>query len=196
MLKFAYLFLFIWNNNNSMRIFELTIKASIMKAFRYNTENRTDRKYNTTGEEKNPNAVKFYASNMTYADGYKYIYSEDGEVIYECSLEVVEVDTTNLFDMASNFKTLSTYNKYIASEIGSQMIDYTRFMNDAKKASERKMWVNQIEQLKVRELELIENLTSLEFQPLSDYNIQNDLIAELKSKGFIGYTTVNEIAIF
>ena len=167
-----------------------------MKAFRYNSENRSDRKYNTCGMEKNPNAVKFYASNMDYANNYKFIYNEDGEAISECSLEVVEIEGVNLFDMSNNFKSLSTYNNYIASEIGAQMRDYTLFMNNAKKASERKMWANQIEQLKNREQELISNLISNEFQTLSDFERQNELVAELKALGFNGYATNNEIAIF
>jgi|GEM_PF-1782175 len=168
----------------------------IMKAFRYNSENRADRKYNNCGMEKNPNAVKFYASNMAYADNYKFIYNEDGEVVAECALEVVEIENVNLFDMASDFKTLSTYNNYIASEIGTQMRDYTRFMNNAKKASERKMWAKNIDDLKNREQELISNLFYNEFQPLSDFTRQNELVAELKALGFDGYTTNNEIAIF
>lgn len=167
-----------------------------MKAFRYNSENRADRRYNTCGMEKNPNAVKFYASNMNYANNYKFIYNEDGEVVAECSLEVVDIEGVNLFDMANNFKSLSTYNNYIASEIGAQFRDYTRFMNNAKKTSERKMWANQIEQLKNRENELISNLISNEFQTLSDFDRQNELVAELKTLGFDGYTTNNEIAIF
>jgi len=167
-----------------------------MKAFRYNSENRADRKYNNCGMEKNPNAVKFYASNMAYADNYKFIYNEDGEVVAECKLEVIEIENVNLFDMANNFKSLSTYKNYIAAEIGAQMRDYTRFMNNAKKASERKMWANQIEQLKNREEELISNLFCNEFQPLSDFERQNELVAELKALGFNGYTTNNEIAIF
>lgn len=167
-----------------------------MKAFRYNSENRAARKYNNCGMEKNPNAVKFYALNMDYANNYKFIYNEDGEVIAECSLEVVEIKNVNLFDMANNFKSLSTYNNYIASEIGAQMRDYTRFMNNAKKASERKMWANQIEQLKNRENELFSNLISNEFQQLSDFARQNELVAELKTLGFDGYTTNNEMAIF
>lgn len=167
-----------------------------MKAYRYNSENRSDRKFNNCGKEKNPNAVKFYASNMEYANNYKFIYNEDGDVVSECTLEVVEIENVNLFDMANNFKSLATYNNYIASEIGAQFRDYTRFMNNAKKASERKMWANQIEQLKNRENELISNLISNEFQPLSDFDRQNELVAELKALGFDGYTTHNEIAIF
>ena len=38
------------------------------------------------------------------------------------------------------------------------MRDYTRFMNNAKKASERKMWAKNIDNLKNREQELISNL--------------------------------------
>ena len=97
----------------------------------------------------------------------KIIYSEDGVVVYECSLEAVELENVSLFDMANNFKSLSTYNKYIASVIGAQMRDYTRFMNNAKKASERKMWAKHIDDLKNREQELISNLFCNEFQPLS-----------------------------
>jgi hypothetical protein len=167
-----------------------------MRAFRYNSEKREDRKFNTCGREKNPNAVKFYASNMGYANNYKFIFDEDGEVVTECSLEVVEIENAKLFDMAQNFKSLATYNNYIASEIGAQMRDYSRFMNEAKKANVRKMWAKQIEALKTREQELISNLFYNEFQPLSDFERQNELVAELKSLGFEGYNTKNEIAIF
>ena len=125
---------------------------------------------------------------MDYANNYKFIYNEDGDVVSECTLEVVEIENVNLFDMANNFKSLSTYNNYIASEIGAQMRDYTRFMNNAKKASERKMWAKQIDDLKNREKELISNLFYNEFQ--------NELVAELKALGFDGYKTNNEIAIF
>ena len=167
-----------------------------MKGYRYNSEKREDRKFNTCGKEKNPNNIKFYASNLKYAENYKLIYNEDGEVVYECSLEVVDIENVNLFDMANNFKSLSTYNNYIASEIDAQMRDYTRFMNNSKKASDRKMWAKQIDDLKNREQELISNLFCNEFQPLSDFERQNELVSELKSLGFDGYTTKNEIAIF
>lgn len=167
-----------------------------MKAYRYNSQKREDRKFNTCGREKNPNALKFYATNMTYADKYKFVYNEDGDVVYECQLEVVEVENVNLFDMANNFKTLATYNNYIALQIGQQMRDYTRFMNNATKAKDRKMWANQIEALKVREQEIVSALFYKEFQQLSDFEIQNELLAELKSLGFEGYKTKNEIAIF
>ena len=110
-----------------------------MKAFRYNSEKRSDRQFNTTGIEKNPNAIKYYATNLEYANNYKYIYGVDGEVIYECTLEVVNIENVNLFDMANEFKSLNTYNEYIAQKIGIQMRDYTRYLNNAKKASERKM---------------------------------------------------------
>ena len=167
-----------------------------MKTYRYNSENRSDRKFNNCGKEKNPKSVKFYASNMDYANKYKFIYNEDGEVVAECTLEVVEIENSNLFDMANNFKSLNTYNNYIASEIGAQLRDYTHFMYNAKKASDRKMWAKQIDALKNREQELILNLFCNEFQPLSDFERQNELVDELKALGFDGYTTYNEIAIF
>ena len=166
-----------------------------MKAFRYNSKKRSDRQFNTTGIEKNPNAIKYYATNLEYANNYKYIYGVDGEVIYECTLEVVNIENVNLFDMANEFKSLNTYNEYIAQKIGIQMRDYTRYLNNANKASERKMWQEQIEELKVREIQLISTLINTEFQSLSDYDLQNSLVAELKSKGFDGYYTKNEIAI-
>jgi len=160
-----------------------------MKAFRYNVENRNQRVFNQTGIEKNPNAIKFYATNMAYAEKY----NEEG---LECTLEVSEVSTDNLFDMPNNFKSLDTYNTYIANKIGTQLRDYTRFMNESKKLKERKMWERQIEDLKNRENELISILEMTEFQSLSDFELQNDLVSELKSKGFNGYITKNEIAIF
>ena len=167
-----------------------------MKGYRYNSENRSDRKFNNCGKEKNPKAVKFYASNIDYANNYKFIYNEDGDVVSECTLEVVEIENVSLFDMANNFKSLATYNNYIASEIGAQLRDYTHFMNNAKKASDRKMWAKQIDALKNREQELILNLFCNEFQTLSDFEKQNELVDELKALGFDGYTTNNEIAIF
>jgi hypothetical protein len=167
-----------------------------MNAYRYNSKNRSDRKFNNCENEKNPNAVRFYATNMNYADNYKFIYNEDGEVVYECDLEVAEIATDKLFDMANNFATLSTYKAFIGSQIGAQLRDYTEFMNNAKKASERKMWANQIAELSNRENELILGLIANEFQDLSDFEMQNLLVAELKSLGYNGYITKNEIALF
>lgn len=166
-----------------------------MEAYRYNAKKREDRQFNNCGKEKNPLNVKFYATNMDYAKKYEVIYNEEGEEMYKCSLEVVNVNA-NLFNMAENFKSLQSYNSYIAKEIGTQMRDYTRFMNNAKKASERKMWASQIEGLKNREIELISNLFANEFQTLSDFENQIELVSELKSLGFEGYITNNEIALF
>jgi hypothetical protein len=140
--------------------------------------------------------VNFYASNMAYAENYKFISNEDGEVISECALEVKEVENVTLFDMEANFKTLTSFDAYIAGLIGIQMRDYTRFFNNAKKASDRKMWAKQIDELKNREVELIAGLFSNEFQSLSDFDNQFLLVVELKSKGFDGYFTKNEIALF
>ena len=167
-----------------------------MKAYRYNTKNRTDRKFNNIGFEKNPNAVKFYARSMQYADNYKYVYTEDGDIDYECELEIVTVPTVRLFDMNEAARTLSTYKNYVAKQVGRQFIDYTRFMNESKTARERKMWAAKLEELKGRENELWVALVNLEFQQLSDGEIQNELIAELKANGYEGYITRNEIAIF
>ena len=167
-----------------------------MKAYRYNSEKRSDRKYNNCGVEKNPQKVLFLAKKMEYAEKYKYIYDEAGTITQECTLEVVEVaDDAKLFDMCAYFKELSTFNNYIAAEIGTQMRDYTRFMNEAKNDGERKMWVKAIDDLKKREDELISTLKANEFQQLSDFSRQNELVDELKKMGFEGYFTKNEIAI-
>jgi hypothetical protein len=165
-----------------------------MQAYRYNSD-RSHRKYNNCGMEKNPNAVKFYASNMAYADNYKFIYSDAGEVVAECSLEVVEIEGVNLFDMSTGFQQLSTYRNYIESEIGAQRRDYTASLAKAKKAKERKMWEKNLSDLQNRESELVVILRNNEFQTLSDFERQNELVAELKALGFDGYITTNEIAV-
>jgi hypothetical protein len=167
-----------------------------MKAYRYNTINRSDRKYNTCGSEKNPNGIRFYAKSLEYAENYKTIYNEQGYEIYDCELEVVEVNA-NLFDMESNFKSLNVFKQYISELVNKELNDYRKFEAEAKSVKEKKMWGNMIEHtVNSRESELVKNLKANEFQALSDFERQNDLIAELKGLGFDGYETKNEIAIF
>lgn len=167
-----------------------------LTAYRYNAKTRTDRGFNNCGKEKNPNAVKFFATNMAYANKYKYVCNEDGSVAYECALEVVEIANTPLFDMANGFKSLSAYQSYIGSEINAQMKDYTYYLNKATKVADKKRWQLQIDNLVNREQELINNLIDNEFQMLSDFELQNVLVAEIKSLGYAGYYTANEIALF
>lgn len=171
-------------------------KLKVMKAFRYNAERRDDRVFNTCGREKNPNALNFYASNMAYAENYKYVYTTDGDVAYECSLEVVDVDTTTLFDMTSNYAQLATYNNFIEESIAVQRKDYTDFLNKATKKSDKQLWTSMLAGLDNKKVELTATLVSQEFQGLSDFERQNELVAELKSLGFNGYTTKNEIVTF
>lgn len=167
-----------------------------MKAYRYNAKNREDRKFNTTGQEKNPNRIDFYTTNLDYAENYRFVYFEDGEVNYECELVEITVSEGKFFDMTENFKTLEVYRTYIANEIGAQRRDYTRFLNEATSKKSIALWTKNLKDLENREEELTNTLVSNEFQSLSDYNYQNILINELKSLGFDGYTTTNEIAIF
>lgn len=167
-----------------------------MKVFRYNTVKRSDRKFNTCGAEKNPLNVKFYASNMDYADGYKFVFTNSGEVDYECQLQVVELSDVVLFDMDANFATLSTYKNYVSELIGKQVAHYTEMANKAKLVRERKMWLNFIVDLNKNENAIIASLKGQEFQDLSDFSRQLELVSELKALGFNGYTTKNEIAIF
>jgi hypothetical protein len=167
-----------------------------MKVFRYNSHNREDRKFNRCGREKNPMAVRFYATNLDYAERYRYIYNDDGELIYECELEVADIDTTNLFDMNAEFQSLNTYRKFIENWISVMRSDYNGYLNAAKTKSERKLWTKKIDELKDEEAHLIGQLNQQDFQQLSDFELQIDLVAELKSMGFTGYITKNEIAIF
>jgi hypothetical protein len=169
-----------------------------MKAYRYNCKNRSDRRFNDTGKEKNPNAVKFYANNMAYADEYKYIYNRDGDIAQECTLEVVEIaDDVKLFDMAANFKSLSVYKDYVAQEIEIQKEWALRWMKTEKKIREKKKMQAEFDNAEFIATDRTDGLLrSFEFQSLSDYERQNQLIAELTAMGFEGYFTKNEIAIF
>jgi hypothetical protein len=167
-----------------------------MKLYRYNSKKREDRKFNTCGREKNPNSLRFFATSMEYADKYRFVYDDGGFAIYECDLEVTEMGNENLFNMAEGFKTLSTYKSYIQDQISAQMKDYTTFLNNAKTKSAKKIWEKNIADLSNRENELVVSLTTNEFQMLSDFEYQNQLVAELKGLGFSGYQTKKEIALF
>jgi len=167
-----------------------------MKAFRYNAPKREDRKFNTTGMEKNPNKLNYYASNLQYAEAYKYICNEEGDVLNECELETVEIGAVNLFDMAELYHTTEVYKTYINDKIGRQLKDYSRFLLEAKTKKDKKLWTAQIENLSSREEEIVRSLIANEFQALSDFEYQNILVAELKSKRFDGYFTANEIVLF
>lgn len=96
------------------------------------------------------------------------------------------------FDSAKNCNTLSPALKVIKNSFQSyeDWEELGNFEPDLEK------WAKHIDDLKNREQELISNLFCNEFQPLSDFNRQNELVAELKALGFDGYTTNNEIAIF
>lgn len=167
-----------------------------MKAYRFNTEKREDRKFNTTGKEKNPLNLKFYASNLEYAKKYQFIYNEDGEIISECSLEVVEIKNVNLFDMQNNYATLQSFNNYTESQVASMRKDYTYYLNKATKKSDIKLFQGFLNGLDAEKEKIAKQIESQEFQAISDFENQLVLVAELKSLGFQGYTTRNEIVIF
>lgn len=167
-----------------------------MKAYRYNTKKREDRRFNTCGAEKNPLNIKFYASNLTYADNYKCVYTRDGELDYTCELQITEITENNLFDMDANFGLLVTYKNYVTKLIGKQIAHYAEMMNKAKTNKDRKFWFGFISDLEKNETNIIASLRGQEFQDLSDFTTQIDLVSELKSLGFSGYQTKNEIAIF
>ena len=165
-----------------------------MKVYRYNTKQRTDRKFNTSGREKNPNNIRFFARSLESAEPYRIVRDEEGFELYECELQVEEVNG-NFFDMEANFRSLETYKQYINSEVGMQLRDYTEFRNNAKTAKDKKHWNKMIAELDNRENEIIASLQRTNFQFLSDGENQNTLIAELKSAGFDGYITRDEVAI-
>jgi hypothetical protein len=167
-----------------------------MKVFRYNTRNRKDRKFNTCGKEKNPNNVKFYASNMAYAERYKIITTECGEYLYECELETTVIVDKNLFNMNANFESLTTYKMYVDSIVSVMRRDFSKMLKNAKTKSEVKLFQGFINNLVNEEASIKNSLINGEFQSLSDFENQNELIAELAALGFEGYITKNEIAIF
>lgn len=168
-----------------------------MKVYRYNTKKRSDRKFNTTGREKNPNAVKFYARSLEAAKNYEVVYDKDGEILYKCELEVIELDDDiRLFDMGKYYPTTQVYTKFISDDINNHLSDYSSLLLKAKTKKDKKHWRNAIDNLKYRERELIANLFANEFQQLSDFEYQNILLQELKAEGFVGYFTNNEVAIF
>lgn len=166
-----------------------------MKGYRYNSKKREDRKFNTTGREKNPNNIKFFARSIESAEPYRIVRDEEGFEMYECELQVEEVEG-NFFDMEANFRSLETYKQYINTEVGMQRRDYTEFLNNAKTAKDKKHWSKMIAELDNREAELIAGLQRTNFQFLSDGEMQYTLIPELEEKGFDGYITRDEIAIF
>ena len=167
-----------------------------MQAYRYNTKYREDRKFNLTGREKNPNRVKFYSSNLLYAERYKYVYYPDGDINYECELEIKEIDSVRLFDMQKDFASLKAYKAFVRDQIEIQHKDFTLFLEKSKTTKDINFWQNEIEKLQSKETEIIKYLIDNEFQSLSDFEYQNILVKELKQMGLDGYFTKNEVAIF
>ena len=169
-----------------------------MKLYRYNSKNRNDRKFNCTGTEKNPNAIKYYATNLDYAENYRYVYFENGDINYECELEAIEIKDLNLFDMNNNYSMLKSYKTYINDQINGMRPVYESILSSMKKKKDIKMWSKKVDDLNNgnTELELIKGLVYHEFQLLSDFKYQNILVSELKEMGFDGYITKNEVAIF
>lgn len=170
-----------------------------MKVYRYNAKERSHRHFNTTGKEKNPNRVKFYARSIDYAEKYKFIYTDDGDVWYECELEEVELDdNAKLFDLSSHFAETNAYKCYINDLLGKMTKDFSRYLLNAKKKRSKAMYARFLADIAngTAESEEVERLKRIEFQRLSDYQYQNVLVAELRDKGFQGYITANEIALF
>lgn len=167
-----------------------------MKGYRYNSEKREDRVFNNCGKEKNPNAIKFFARNMAYAEKYKFIYNEDGDIEQECILETVEIKSEGLFDMDQNFTALSSYNEFIKESVDKITLDYNKFLSESKNAKSRKNWKEQISKIPKMGAEITKRLRNTEFQELSDFERQTSLISEIKALGFEGYTTKNEIVVF
>lgn len=79
-----------------------------MIGFGYNTKERTDRKFNTCGREKNPTKIRFFSTSLENAEPYRYVYWPDGDIAYECELQTEEIDA-KLFDMEANFRSLARH---------------------------------------------------------------------------------------
>lgn len=155
-----------------------------MKGFRYNCKKREDRKFNTLGREKNPNGLKFYGKTMEYVNDYRFILDQNNEVAYECSLEIKEINNISLFDMENNFTSLSTFNLYVDQQVNIAQSNALFFA----RVSGKKPVSTNLDQIKL-------SAKTMDFQNLSDFDIQNDLVAELKNLGFDGYETKNEIVL-
>lgn len=157
----------------------------IMKGYRYNSKKREDRKFNSCGKEKNPNSLKFFGKTLEYVEDYRFIYDDNFSVIYECSLETVKITNANLFDMESNYNSLATFKKYVNDQVKVAQSNAEFFARVSGKRSNQVIDINQIKN----------SAKVMDFQALSDFEIQNDLVAELISLGFDGYETKNEIVL-
>jgi len=164
-----------------------------MKVYRYNCKDRLDRHFNTTGREKNPNMVKFYATSLENAEGYKYIYNRAGEVIYECQLETEDVSGIKLFDMEANAAQLTTYKNYITEKADEQRPMILKLISEEKRKSQRAYFEQSLASL---EQDIHQTLVMHQFQFLSNYERQTELINELRALGFEGYFTTKEVAVF
>lgn len=168
-----------------------------MKGFRYNAKERTDRKFNTCGREKNPMKIRFFATSLENAEPYRYVYWQDGDIAYECELQTEEINA-KLFDMEANFRSLDTYKSYVAEKLSEMRKDYVANLEAASSKKSKKMWSEAIALIDngKEEENFAEYLKRESFQMLSDFERQVSLVAELKSLGFEGYKTKKEIALF
>jgi hypothetical protein len=169
-----------------------------MKVFRYEAKNRTDRKYNNCGREKNPMQLKFWASNLDYAKKYQFIKDASGDVVYECELVTAEISAdVKLFDMEVNFTTLKVYQDEVATQVASLRNIWAKEIEAAKTAKNRKFYQAKFDGVELDVItSLNRSLNMLDFQTLSDFENQFVLVAELKARGFDGYKTKNEVVIF
>lgn len=159
-----------------------------MKAFRYNAKDRKDRDFNNTGIEKNPNDLKFYGKSLEYCENYRFILDANGDVVYECNMEVVEIENKNLFDMEKNFEQLDVFQAFFQKRLNA-IEENNAFMIRVEKRKPKKVDLK-------KEYQNAKNSASLfDFQFLSDGDIQNILVSELKALGFDGYETRNEIVL-
>lgn len=167
-----------------------------MLLYRYNCE-RSLRRFNRCGKEKNPNQFKYYSKTLEYANEYKNIYDSNGYLTHTCELEIIEIEIGKLFNMVENFRQLEVYKNYIKNDINQLIEHYTSFKANAKLKREQKRWDKLILELLdgTRETQLINGLKSAEFQYLSDFENQNQLLAELKTLDYSGYETKKEVVI-
>lgn len=164
---------------------------------RYDVPNREMRTYNTTGKEKNPNKISFYAKNEETANKYKTLFDDEG---YELDIPTKRTDADlegRFFDMENEYKNTAAYSDYVEKEFTKMHNDYEKFKNEAKTKKQKKMWENNIKELEQNfENEAFLGLKGREFQDLSDFERQNILLKELTDAGYDGYETANEIAVF
>lgn len=194
-----------------------TLEGSIMNlpfveldnatAIRYDVPDRTMRKFNTTGREKNPLRVEFWARNEKTADNYKDVYDIDGFNLSELNKDNPNFQTTRtdgkisgkFLNLPEGYKKTKAYkdleNEWKRAYFRDAMSESMSKVGNTKKnqQSASKLFHSNMANL---DKDISYNMLADDYASLSNFDRQNILAEELKDNGFDGYVTENEIAVF